>query len=131
VCVSDFQHRSIGDGGAGNGGLRSTGGDAGHLIDFNGKRASGVSSVAPAAPPVSDKRGGCSKRPRRRVGHEDVCPVEVKREEAVDRVADGEESASVSSSGAEAGAGAGGGATVVKTEDMEVSCKVEESTEEA
>jgi len=104
----------------GGGSSRSRVGGAGSRASSDGGRTNRDSSVDPAQQPFSGRSKGTGKQARRTAASGPVRPVEVKREEPVDSVADHEESGSLSDPGAAAAA-----STAVKTEDMEVSCKVE------
>ena len=108
-------------GGGGVGDSRSGGDGAGCRDGSGGRRRSRVSSDTPASQPSPSRSKDPGKRARRTTGSDQVRPVEVKREEPVDRVADDEEAGASSSSLESEGAGA----AVVKTEDIEVACKVE------
>lgn len=124
--LSKSQSQSSGDGEgsgmSGSGGLRSRGGCRGCRAGSGGRRTSRVYSVDPGHS-VSGRNNGTAKRTRPTAVRGHVRPLEVKREEPVDKVADDEESETSSESEVTA-------ADVVKTEDMMVSCKVE-STEVA
>ncbi len=121
VHPSNSLSQSSGDGEgrrmSGSGGLRSRGDGTGCRAGSGGRRTSRVFSVDPAHP-ISGRSNGNDKRTRPTVVSGHVRPVEVKREEPVDRVVDDEEPGASSESEVTAAT------NLVKTEDMEVSCKV-------
>ena len=122
--VSASQSQSGGDvaggGAVGSDGSRPRGGGVGCRAGSGGRRTSLVSSVDPPQPsPIKSKDNG--RRARRTADSGHVLPVDIKREGPVDGAADDEESSFPSSSSSESGAAG----AVVKTEDMEVPCKVE------